>query len=147
MGFITQSTFNSQAAAAIKSLTQGPLHPLSTPNSGFIAATKTFETQLKALQPTLKTGAKPALTATQLQTVVDADATAYAAAVNASLVGHANVTVLVNNAVTALARSVANIALTNPADASKLYADSIIALDQALLDTTGLFGPKGKHGG
>ncbi len=147
VGFITQSTFNSQAAAAINSLTQGPLRPQNTPNGGFAKATKTLETQLRALQPTLDTGASPALTLTQLQTVADADAAAYAAAVNASLVGHNNVSIVVNNSVTAFARNVANIAATSPADASNLYANAITNLDDALLDTTGLFGPKGAHGG
>ncbi len=146
-GAITQSTFNSQAASAIESLTKGPLHPKNTPNEGFAKATKDFETELKSLQPMLDTGASPSLTDTQLQSIVNADANGYASAVGASLVGHNNVSTLVNNAVTALSRTVANIAATNPADSANLYANALIQLDDALLDTTGLFGPKGAHVG
>lgn len=144
-GLITPAQFQIEAADAISSLTAGPLPARHATNAGFAQATQIFEAQLSALTPTLITGATPHLTVTQLQTVVAAESRAYVAALTPSLVGHDDVARQVSNAVTALNNSVANIAATNPADAPVLYSQAVAAFDQALLDTTGLFGPFGAH--
>src|SRR5262249_44400409 len=128
------------------SLTGGPLLALNTPNSGFVQATQQFEAALTVLTPTLAPGANPALTTQQLKTVVDAEATAYQTAMNASLVTHPTATLAVNTAVTNLENSVANIAAgTSTTDPAILYTQAITVFDQALLDVTGFFGPLGAH--
>jgi hypothetical protein len=146
-GLITSPEFNTQAASAISSLTSGPLRPLNTPNSGFVQATKVFQGQLNALTPTLAPGANPALTPQQLQTVVDAEAKGYGDAMAASLVGHPTTDQIVNNALTNLTNSVANIAAGTTTSPTVLYLQALNAFDQAILDVTGLFGPLGLHGG
>ena len=146
-GLITPATFQSQASLAINSLNGSALSPLNAPNSAFAQATKQLETQLNLLPPTLATGATPFLTIQQVQTVVNAEAKAYHDALAASLVTHPNVESRVNSAVTTLTNSVANIAAGTPTSESSMLSAAIVAFDQALLDTTGLFGPLGTHHG
>lgn len=145
LGLITDAAFKTDVTNAIASLTGGPLLPLHTPNAGYAQATRLFENQLNSLTPTLAAGAKPALTVQQLQVVVDADAKAYADSMAASLVTHPNVLAIVDTAVMNLTNSVANITAGTATDPTILYTQAINAFDQALLDTTGLFGPFGRH--
>ena len=63
----------------------------------------------------------------------------------ASLVTHPNVETTVHNAVTTLTTSVANIAGSGTTTPALYLTQAIAAFDQTLLDTTGLFGPLGKH--
>jgi len=95
--------------------------------------------------PTLGVGASPSLTIQQVQTVVDAEATAYSDTLAASLVTHPNVLSQVNSALTTLTNSVANIAVGTSTTPGTLLTSAIAAFDQAILDTTGLFGPLGTH--
>lgn len=144
-GLITSAQFNTDAANAIKSLTGGPLEPIGTTNAGYAKATQSFIDQLNALKPAIVPGSTPHITPAQLQTVVDAGAQAYAAAMHASLVTHPYASAQVDKAVTDLTNAVANIAATNPTDPTVLYTTAVNAFDAALLDTTGFFGPQGAH--
>lgn len=144
-GLISQATYRDQASLAIQTLTSGGLTPLNAPNSAFVQATKLFESQLNVLPPTLGVGASPSLTIQQVQTVVDAEATAYSETLTASLVTHPNVLSQVNSALTTLTNRVANIAAGTSTTPGALLTSAIAAFDQAILDTTGLFGPLGAH--
>jgi|GEM_PF-2661546 len=146
-GLIDDATFATDVANAIHSLTGGPLRPLNTPNAGFAKATSLFEEQLRALVPTLAPGATPSLTIQEVSTIVDAEALAYRDAMAASLVTHPRVLQQVDNAVVTLTNSVATIAAGTSSDPAGDLTQAINVFDQALLDTTGLFGPRGAHNG
>jgi hypothetical protein len=146
-GLITTATYTTEAGSVINGLTGGPLFALHTPNSGFAQATSNLETQLKLLPPTLATGATPSLTLAQVQAIADADAEAYRAAMNASLFTRKNVSTLVDQAVNTFETSINGITSTDPTTQAAEVTAAITALDAALLDNTGLFGPNGAHKG
>jgi hypothetical protein len=141
-GLISSSEFATGAGTAINTLTSGPLFPLNTPVSGFASATQTLIDQLNTLPPTLATGATPSLSVAQVKTVATADADAYEAAAVASLYGNPWVEGQVKQAVSTFETSVSNLSTTSSTAQTEL-SSAISALDSALLDSTGLFGPLG----
>ncbi len=142
-GLITTATYTTEAAQAVNAITGGPLFPLNTPTSGLATATKALETQLNLLPPTLATGATPSLTLTQVQEVSAADTTAYSVAMNTALFTRPKLVAKVNTAITTYSASVAAITTTGTTTPAQQLTAAITALDTALLDTDGLFGPKG----
>lgn len=144
-GLITQAQYTTEAEQAINAITGGPLYPLNTSNSGFVKATQALETQLNLLPPALATGATPSLTLIQAQAIANADADAYLLPMNTALFTHPNVARKVNNAVQTFKTSVAAITTTGATTPAQQLTAAITALDAALLDNNGLFGPNGQH--
>lgn len=144
-GLITSAQYTTEAGQAINAITGGPLYPLNSANSGFASATSTLETQLKLLPPALATGATPSLTLAQAQAVAVADAEAYRVPVGAALFGHNHVNGRVNTALNTFESSVNAITSTGTTLPAQQLTAAITALDAALLDSNGLFGPNGPH--
>jgi hypothetical protein len=145
-GLITTTQLPTSAASAISNLTTGSLKPLGTPFSAFVSRTQSFESDLNALVQSLGTGASPSLTIASVSTTLNAEAAAYQADLAGSLYTHPNVNQLVDGAVTDLENRVASIAQSNPTDAQAQVQSAVTAFDTAVLDTTGIFGPKGVVG-
>lgn len=143
LGLLTTAQFPASAATAINSLTAGPLLSLHTPLSGYVTATKYYESQLTALIPTLATGATPVLTLPQLVQVVDAGSQAYSNATAAALYVHPKVNQTVDKAVNTLMTTVSGITSTGTTTPAAQLTAAVTAFDTAILDTTGLFGPQG----
>jgi hypothetical protein len=143
-GLIDAATLNTQAANAINSLTGGPLLTLSTPFSGFVQATRSFETDLNSLVPTLDSTSTTPLTLAQVQAEVAADANAYSSGMAVALYLKPSVDAQVNTAVTTLDTSVAAITADTSSSEQAALTAAITAFDVAVLDTTGIFGPQGE---
>ncbi len=144
-GLITSAQYTTFAGQAINAITGGPLYPLNTGNSGFAAATSTLETQLNLLPPALAAGATPSLTLTQAKASAVADAEAYRTPVDTALFGHNTVAGRVNAALSTFESSVNGITSTGTTLPAQQLTTAISALDAALLDSNGLFGPSGPH--
>ncbi len=142
-GLIDPGTFTTEATSAVAAITGGPLHPTGTPLSGFAAATAELETQLDLLPPTLADGATPSLTLAQVQAIALADAQAYQTPVNTALFTQPKINAKVDTAINTFETSVAAISTTAATTPAQQLTAAITALDTALLDTDGLFGPKG----
>jgi hypothetical protein len=141
-GVIDDTTFGTQAAAAINGLTGGPLYALHTPPSGYVTATKTLETNLNNLASSLGTTATNPLDVTTVQTVAAADVQAYSDATSASLsVSHPNINAQVQSAVTTLQTAITN--LSTATDPQTALTSAVTAFDKTVLDGTGIFGPFG----
>jgi hypothetical protein len=144
VGLTSDSTFESQAATAINSLTAGPLHSLHTPISGYVTATQAFESGLKAIAASLATSASPSLTSAQASSAMQAATVAYQADIHAALqVTHPGISNIVDTAVSSLLSTATSIASATSSDAESAINSAITAFDNAILDTTGLFGPRG----
>lgn len=141
-GLISSATETTKAGTTIQGLVSGPLKPLHTPPAGFTAATTALKTELNLLPPTLATGASPALTVGEVQSIAVADAQAYQNALAASLYTRPMVNQEAVVAINAFVTKVDNLSTSAGSAQSELTA-AIAALDAALLDTTGLFGPHG----
>lgn len=142
-GFITDATQITDSTTAINALTGGPLFPLHTPLAGYQKTTQTLLDNLKTISGGLATGANPALTLTQAQTLATADTKAYQNSVDASLFLRPNVAAKVATAVTTFDTTVNAITEGGTTSTQDQFNTAIAALDAALLDTTGLFGPSG----
>lgn len=144
IGLITDTELTSQSQTAIASLTSGPLRPLGTPLSALASRTQGFESDLNVLQQSLATSASPPLTIDQVNTTLVAEANAYRADIESAIgVTHPNVFGIVVSAVTTLINKSNTIAQADASNAQTQLADAITAFDTAILDTTGLFGPRG----
>lgn len=132
--------YTQQAAAAIDTLTSGPLLTLHTPYSGYVSATQGFEDRLKTLVAGLDPSATTPLTLTEVQTLVPAYAASYRSNMESALDLKPGVYGRVNQALTDLESATA--ALTET-DAQTGLQAAVDAFDSAVLDTTGLFGPQG----
>ena len=144
-GLITQAQYTTEAAQAINAITGGPLYPLNTPNSGFVKATQALETQLNLLPPRSPPARRPPLTLVQAQAIANADAEAYLLPMNTALFTHPNIARKVNTAVQTFETSVNAITTTGTTTPAQQMTAAITALDDALLDNNGLFGPNGQH--
>lgn len=144
-GLISNSTLSNLAGAAVGSLTNGPLSPLNTPNSGFVQATTTFEDNLNAVAAALSTTAKTPITLINAQTVIDADAQAYSAAIAAATVTNPQLNILVDNAVTDLQNIVGGITAGNSKTPQAQLTQAITTFDQAVLGDAGVFGANGPN--
>jgi hypothetical protein len=143
VGLLSSSDFTSQAQAAINSLTDGPLHSLSTPLSGYATGTQTFESNLSAIAAGLT--ASTAITPAQASATMLAETVAYQADIHAAAqVIHPNVSNIVDQAVSGLISTADSIATDSSAsDAATQITSAISTFDAAVLDTTGIFGPSG----
>jgi hypothetical protein len=144
-GLIDDATFQTMAEAVIKGLTGGPLYALHTPVSSYVTATRMLENSLTTLSSSLAPDATNPLTVDQVQTVATAEITSYQNAVAASLSSsHPFIYQQVASAVTALQSAIDNLATAT--DPQTALNDAITAFDNAVYDTTGIFGPFGPLG-
>ncbi|HEV3166138.1 MAG TPA: hypothetical protein VGZ22_19090 [Isosphaeraceae bacterium] len=144
VGLISSSALATQAQTAINSLTGGPIFSLGTPLSAYVTRTQSFETNLNTLAQSLSSTASPALTVAQVNTTLQAEAEAYRADLHAGLqVTHPNISAMVDSAVTTLENASTTIAQGSGTNAQAQLMAAITAFDNAILDTTGLFGPQG----
>jgi hypothetical protein len=146
VGLITSDQLATDATAAIGNLTTGSLKALGTPFGAYVDRTRTFESDLNTLAGTLSSTATTPLTLAQVDTTLDAEAEAYRADMSGSLVLHPAIDQMVVTAVTDLEDQVDTIAQNNPSDAQTEIQNAIAAFDAAVLDTTGIFGPRGAVG-
>ena len=144
VGLITGTQLISQSQTAINSLTGGPLLPLGTPLSALASQTRGFESNLNVLQQSLGTSANPQLTIDQVNSTLGDQANAYRADIKSAIgVTHPNVFGIVDSAVTTLINQSNTIAQADASNAQTQLAAAITTFDTAILDTTGLFGPRG----
>ena len=140
VGLISSTDLTSQAQTAISSLTAGPIVALGTPISAYVSTTQTFEADLNALAASLSSS----LTLADMNATLGAVAEAYRTDMYSGLqITHPNISNIVDTAVTTLENTVGGIAASNPSDAQSQVTAAITAFDNAILDTTGLFGPRG----
>jgi hypothetical protein len=140
---IDDAGFESAAMTAINAPLAGPLRPLHTPLSGYVARTRAFQDQLQTLDDSLADGADPELAIEKVNTVLKAEAASYQADLNAALNGHPWI---LNQATTSLNRLLADVQAIEdnpPANVRAAFSAAITTFDTAILDTTGLFGPRG----
>ena len=143
-GLISNATLATDATTAINSLTQGPIHSLGTPLSGYSATTLSFESDLNILAQSLSSSATTPLTPAQVSTTTVAEAEAYRANLHAGLqVTHPFVSNMVDSAVNSLETTANSIASDDSTTAQTRLNSAITTFDKALLDKTGLFGPQG----
>jgi hypothetical protein len=143
VGLITSSTLATDAQTAINSLTSGPITSLDTPISDYVTATQVFEAGLKSVATSLGASTNPLSTA-DANLTVQALAEAYRANLHAGLqVTHPNISNQADTAITTLENASAAITSTGSAAETELNT-AITNFDNAMLDTTGLFGPQGK---
>ena len=144
VGLITSSEFNTQAQTAIKALTAGPLLSLDTPLSGYAIATQDFETELNTLAQSLGSSATTPVSAADASTSMLAEALAYQTDIHAAAqVTHPNISNMVDQAVIALENTSASIASMSSSDAQTAISTAVTTFDTAILDSNGVFGPKG----
>lgn len=150
VGLITASTFATDAQTTINDLTTGPLKPLGTTIPALASRTRSFEADLNTLAGTLATGAATPLTIAQVNTTLAAEAAAYQAEIDAALtVTHPYAASVVDAAVATLENTVASIAngtSTSTATPQSRVQTAVTTFDKTVLDTTGLFGPRGAIG-
>ncbi|HWE36999.1 MAG TPA: hypothetical protein VG406_10570 [Isosphaeraceae bacterium] len=150
VGLITTTTFATAAQTSINNLTSGPLRPLGTTIPALATRTQQFEAGLDTLASALGTSATIPLTISQVNTTLAADAAAYQAEMDSALtVTHPYAASVVDTAVATLESSVASIAngtSTSTASTQSQVQAAITAFDTTVLDTTGLFGPRGAIG-
>lgn len=142
-GLITTTELATEAASAINSLTTGMTYSYPTPLSSYAAPTQTFENNLKTISNSL-TASTPT-TPAQASAMGVSLAEAYRASIHAGLqVVHPNISSSVDVAVNNLEGALLTIGtLTDAATAQTQFNSAITAFDNAILDTTGLFGPGG----
>jgi hypothetical protein len=144
-GLIDISGLNTQAARAISALCGGPLRPLNTPLSAYASTTRNFETHLNALAASLQPGASPLLAPSDVVTTLTTEAEAYRNDMHMALqVTHPITSNKVDTAVNNLEAAGATMAtVATDAEAETILTNAITAFDTAMLDKTGLFGPRG----
>jgi len=144
VGLISDSQAVTDAQAAIKSLTGGPLFSLGTPLSGYVTATQNFESELNTLAQSLSSSATTPLAPADVSATMLAETAAYQTDIHAALqVTHPNISNTVDLAVYSLGNTALSIASETSSDAQSSVTSAISAFDTAILDTTGVFGPKG----
>ena len=144
VGLISSSDLITDAQTAIDSVTDGPILSLGTPLSGYSMATKTFEANLDALAQSLSSSATTPLDPADVSTTLLAEAQAYQVDMHAGLeVTHPYISNAVDSAVVSLENTASAISQDDNSDAQSQLASAISTFDSALLDTTGLFGPRG----
>jgi hypothetical protein len=142
VGLLTPSAFVAQAETAINSLTAGPLHSLHTPLSGYATATQNFEAGLSDIAAGL-TVMVP-LTPAEASATMLAETVAYQADMHAALqVTHPHISHTVDQAVASLMKTANAIAAESAAAAQAQINSAITTFDTAILDETGVFGPRG----
>ena len=144
VGLLSSSDLASYAQTAIDSLTAAPIDSLNLSLSTYASETEAFESELNTLVQSLSTTATTALTPSEVSTTALTEADAFIADVSPGLeVTHPNIDKIVENAVNNLESTASALASDSSADAQSALHGAIGALDAALLDTNGLFGPDG----
>lgn len=144
VGLISDAQLKTESAAAINGLTGGPLQPINTPLSALVKVTQEFEVDLNTLASSLSASATPNLTLDDVNTTLQAEAEAYRAKLASALqVTNPNINKTADTTITTLEDASTKIAQTAPTDAQTQLQAAITAFDNAILDTTGLFGPAG----
>ena len=144
VGLISNSGLATDAKKAIDSVTAGPITSLNTTLAGYAAATQAFEADLQTLVQSLSSGAATPLDAAQVSATTAAEAEAYLWDMHSGLeVTNPNISNMVDAAVDSLESTASSIAQDSTADALSALSSAISTFDTALLDTTGLFGPRG----
>jgi hypothetical protein len=125
-------------------LTAGPLLSLGTPLTGYVTATESFESDLSALALDLGSSAATSLTPAQASTTALAETLAYQTDIHAALqMTHPNISNMVDQAVDALENAAISLATETSTVAQTDLQTATSAFDTAILDTNGVFGPKG----
>ena len=141
---ITSTDFSTQAQTAIEALTAGPLFSLDTPLSGYASATEDFETELNTLAQSLDSSATTLVSPANASTTMLAETLAYQTDIHAAAqVTHPNISNMVDQAVIALENTATSIVSMSSADAQTAISTAATTFDTAILDTNGVFGPKG----
>jgi len=144
VGLLSSSQFATQAQTAINSLTGGPLFSLHTPLSGYVTATQNFQSNLHTLAQSLSSSATTSLTPGQVSATMLAEIVAYDADIHAALqVTHPDISNTVDLALASLGSTASSIASETSSAAQTDVNSAISTFDTAILDTTGVFGPKG----
>ena len=144
VGLISNSALATDAKKAIDSVTAGPITSLNTTLAGYAAATQAFEADLQTLVQSLSSGAATPLDAAQVSATTAAEAEAYLWDMHSGLeVTNPNISNMVDAAVDSLESTASSIAQDTTADALSALSSAISTFDTALLNTTGLFGPRG----
>jgi hypothetical protein len=144
VGLLSTSALGTQAQAAITALVNGPLQPLNSSLSAYVTTTQNFETSLNTLDQSLSSTASPSLTVTQVSSTVQAEAEAYRADMHSALqVTHPYISSVIDTAVTTLENTVSTLSQDTNSAAQTQLSSAITAFDNAILDTTGLFGSQG----
>ena len=144
VGLLSSSDLITAAQTAIDSVTDGPILSLDTPLSGYATATQTFEANLDTLAQSLSSSAATPLDPTDVSTTLVTEAEAYQADIHAGLeVTHPDISSAVDAAVDNLENTASAISQEDSSDAQSQLTSAISTFDAAILDTTGLFGPRG----
>jgi hypothetical protein len=142
VGLLSDSDFATQAENAINALTNGPLFSLHTQLTGYANATQSFEASLHNIADGL--GASAPLAPSDASLTMLADTIAYQAGIHAALqVTHPGISNTVDSAIASLINTANAVAGESASDGQMLITTAISAFDAAILDATGVFGPKG----
>jgi hypothetical protein len=140
-GLLSSSSLDNVFLITTASLTTGPIQAIGTSTTALANLTKTFRNDLNILADDLGNGS---LTLNQVNTTVDAEAEAYRAEVHAGVqVGDLAVSGHADTDINALENIVNAIDQTDPSDAETELNSAIKTFTNSVLDTTGLFGPRG----
>ena len=169
---INGSEFAQSSQSVISSLTSGPIHPLGTTLSGMASTTSAVKSQLAILSQSLAegvftenpggprrlVGSSPSpseilndeLTTIQglnlLNLTLDAELEGYRASVQAATrVTQTGIADRADAAINTLENAVSGIARDDPSDASSELNSDINTFDASVLDTKGVFGPRGAY--
>lgn len=142
VGLLSFTDFASQSDTAINSLTGGPLFSLHSPLTSYAKVTQEFEASLNNIADGL--GASVPLAPSDASLTMLAGTVAYQADIHAALqVTRPGISNTVDMAVASLIATGNAVANETSSDAQTLITTAISAFDAAILDTTGVFGPKG----
>ena len=140
-GLISSPALASSAAAEIKSLASGPIVAIGTKTTAITAATKSFEAELAGVTQGLS---QSTLTLAQAALTLEAEAEAYRAEIHAGIQRtQLRISGEADTAINALELSAIQIAQANASTAESQLSGSIATFENAVLDTKGLFAPKG----
>jgi hypothetical protein len=142
VGLISLPELESKSDTAINGLVSGPIFSLHTSLTGYATVSQAFEADLHNVADGL--GASAPLTPSDASKTMLADIMAYQAVMNAGLqVTRPGLANTVDMAVASLITTADAVASETASSAEMLINTAISAFDAAILDTTGLFGPKG----
>ncbi len=143
VGLISTSDLSTQAQTAINALTGGPLFSLQTPLSGYATATQSFESELTSLAQSLGSSATTPLSSGEASTTMLAETLAYQTDIHASAqVTHPNISNTVDQGVIGLENSATSLASLSTSDVQTALNSAITTFDNAVYDSTGVFGPR-----
>ncbi len=141
VGLISPAIMVSSSRTVIDSLSKGPILAIGTKPAAITASTKAFQAELTTLENDLNGGS---LTLQQFNTTLGAEAEAYRNDVHAGIqMTQLRISGEADTDINALELTSSQVAQTNLAYAQTQLPQAIKTFDNAVLDTNGLFGPKG----